>query len=108
VDETLRVRGVDAQPLGLDDVQYTGTMNLANTTNGVRLVQVEAEHAPTQVQRLRGRIERFDASDWGDDRLAPYDVVATTLSRERMITMPAVRFVCRPDVLAFEGTERVL
>jgi hypothetical protein len=71
VDDTLRGRAVDAHPLGLEDVQYTGTMNLAHTPSGLRLVQVEADHDASQVQRMRGRIDRFDAAAWGDARLDP-------------------------------------
>jgi hypothetical protein len=107
VDDSLSVRAVDSRPLGLDDVQYTGTMNLAQSPNGLRLVQVEADHSPTRVQRLRGRIDRFDANSWGDGRLDPYEVVASTVATETSIVIPAVRFVCRPDVSAFQGTEKV-
>ena len=107
VDGTLRVRSVDARPLALDDVQYTGTMNLAHTPLGVRLVQVETEHEPTQVDRTRARIERFDPTAWGGARIEPYNIVAATISQERALVIPALRFVCRPDVSAFEGTERI-
>lgn len=107
VDQTLRIRAVDARPLGLDNVQYTGTMNLAHTPSGLRLVQVETDHEPLQVDRMRGRIDHFDAAAWGDERLDPYSVVAATVAQERAISVPALRFVCRPDVSAFEGTERI-
>jgi hypothetical protein len=107
VDDSLRLRGTDAQRLDVDDVQYTGTMNLAATPNGVRLVQVESEHDAQSVLRLRGRLEHFVAASWGDARLAPYDVVAVTAATDRVLTIPPVRFVCRPDVSAFEGTERI-
>jgi len=50
---------------------------------------------------------RFEADTWGDGRLDPYHVVTTTLARDRRITLPPVRFVCRPDVSAFEGTESI-
>ena len=107
VDDTLRVRSVEARSLGPDDVQYTGTLNLAHTPVGLRLVQVETEHETQQVERTRARIDRFDADAWGDARLDPYDVVASTIAHERSIVIPALRFVCRPDVNAFEGTERI-
>jgi hypothetical protein len=42
--EILGITGLDPDPMSVDDVQYTGTMNLAHTPNGLRLVQVEAEH----------------------------------------------------------------
>jgi len=107
VDDTLRVQGVDARPLGVDDVQYTGTMNLAHTPQGLRLVQVESQHHVSQVQRVRARIDRFVPGAWGDDRLDPYFVVSATVAQETSVVIPALRFVCRPEVSAFEGTQKI-
>ena len=101
------VASIDPQPLGADDVQYTSTLNLAHTPNGLRLVQVEAHHEADSVERVGARIAHFDGERWGDGRLDPYHVVTTTLARDRTIAMPPVRFVCRADVSAFEGTESV-
>lgn len=103
----LALAGVDPQPLGTDDVQHTSTMNLAHTPSGLRLVQVEARHDTVTVDRVRARIRAFDGATWGDPGFDPYHVVTTTVSVETAITLPAVRFVCRPDVNAFEGTEPV-
>ena len=102
----LRLTALDPTPLGSDDVQYTGTMNLAHTPNGLRLVQVEGRHTGDRVERAQGRIIAFDGATWGDELLMPYHVVSTSIAVES-ITMPAVRFVCRPDELAFTGTEKV-
>jgi hypothetical protein len=104
---TLAVVAVDPTPLALDAVQATSTMNLAHTPTGLRLVQVEARHRSTSVERLHGQVHVFDAAAWGDDRLDPYDVVSAVVVRDESVTLPHVRFVCRPDVSAFEGTERV-
>jgi hypothetical protein len=106
-DAVLVISGLDPNPLGPDDVQYTATLNLAHTPNGLRLVQVESHHEADSVERVGGRVVAFDAEAWGDDRLDPYHVVTTTLARDRTLTLPAVRFVCRADVNAFEGTESV-
>ena len=103
----LVVAGLDPDPLGPDDVQYTATLNLAHTPNGLRLVQVESHHDAASVERVSGRIVAFDADAWGDDRLDPYHVVTTTLAHDRSLTVPAVRFVCRADVNAYEGTEPI-
>jgi len=102
----LAIEAVHPRPLGPDDVQYTATMTLAHTPQGLRLVQVEAEPCNERVERLEARIERFDAPAWGDARLDPYHVVAATLGTGT-ITIAPVRYVCRPDVDAFAGTERV-
>lgn len=103
----LRLTGLDPTPLGSSDVQYTGTLNLAETPNGLRLVQVEARHSGDRVERIKGRILEFDPVAWGNELLAPYHVVSTSIAVET-VTMPAVRFVCRPEELAFTGTEKVL
>jgi hypothetical protein len=103
----LTIAGLDPEPLGVDDVQYTSTLNLADTPNGRRLVQIEAHHDAEGVERVQARIVEFDAPSWGNDALDPYYVVTATVGRDRSISLPAVRFVCRADVSAFEGTETI-
>jgi hypothetical protein len=102
----LEVAALDPDPLGLDDVQYTGSMNLAHTPKGLRLVQVESRHAATRVERLSARIRHFDGAFWGNERLAPYRVIAASIALESIV-LPPVRFVCRPEETAFTGTEAV-
>jgi hypothetical protein len=103
---TLEVAALDPDPLGLEDVQYTGTMNLAHTPQGLRLVQVESRHSATRVERLSARILHFDGASWGNERLAPYRVIAASVALEDIV-LPPVRFVCKPDEPAFTGTEPV-
>lgn len=103
----LEVAALDPIPLAADAVQATSTMNLAGTPAGLRLVQVEARHRTTRVERVRAELRRFEASAWGDDRLDPYHLVSAVVVHDEAVTLPAVRFVCLPDVNAFEGTERV-
>ncbi|NIP16648.1 MAG: hypothetical protein GWM88_18610 [Pseudomonadales bacterium] len=102
----LEIAALDPDPLGLEDVQYTGTLNLADTPLGLRLVQVESRHSATRVERLSARIRRFDGASWGNERLAPYRVIAASVALESIV-IPPVRFVCKPDELAFTGTEPV-
>lgn len=106
VDDSLLLNATNATPLGLDDVQYTGTMNLAHTPAGIRLVQVEPQFTAMRVERVRPRIERFVPAAWGSPLIDPYFVVSGSVARAR-IDIPPVRFVCRPGVSAMEGTERV-
>ena len=101
----LTIAGIDPQALSTGSLQYTASLNLAETPNGLRLVQVEAAHDAERVQRVGGRITRFDAASWGDDRLEPYHVVATSLARDRTVRLAPIRFACLPEVSAFEGTE---
>jgi len=104
--DVLRVRAIDPEPMSLDDVQYTGTLNLAHTPNGLRLVQLEADHAATRIERLTADLAAFDACAWGSALLDPYLVVSASLAFER-VTFPPIRFVCKVDELAFTGTEAV-
>ncbi|HEY5647691.1 MAG TPA: acetoacetate decarboxylase family protein [Pseudomonadales bacterium] len=102
----LRIEAIDPEPMALDDVQYTGTLNLAKTPLGLRLMQVEMNSSARRVERLTARLEVFDGRAWGDERLVPSRVIAAAVS-EMTATFPPVRFVCRPDELAFTGTEAV-
>lgn len=103
----MEVAALDPTPMALDAVQATSTLNLARTPFGLRLVQVEARRHTTRVERVRAVIDSFDPAAWGRDRLDPYVVVSAVVVRDDSITLPGVRFVCRPDVDAFQGTERV-
>lgn len=102
----LEIEARDPDPLGDSDVQYTGTLTLAHTRKGLRLVQVEPDYASTRVERLRPQLRHFDAALWGRPALDPYHPVSASVALAD-VTLPPVRFVCRPDVLAFEGTEKV-
>jgi hypothetical protein len=102
----LRLSGGDPDPLGTHDVSYSSTLNLAETPNGLRLVQLDLDVAPDRVERLHPRIEVFDADAWGSALLDPWYPVSASVA-VGTATLPPVRYVCRPDVLAFEGTETV-
>jgi len=102
----LAIAAIDPEPLDRNDVQYTGTLNLAQTPNGLRLVQVEADHEASQVERLSARIVEFDPAAWGNSLLVPTYVVSASIARETVV-FPPLRFVCRPDELAFTGTESI-
>jgi hypothetical protein len=104
--EILRVHALDPEPMDVHDVQYTGTLNLAHTPNGIRLVQLEADHSATRIERLTARLLRFDALAWGNALLDPYNVVSSSLAAETIV-VPALRFVCKADELAFTGTETI-
>ena len=96
--------GLDPDPLSTGDVQYTVTSTLAHTARGLRLVQVEPEYQLRRVERLRPRLDHFAADAWGAPGLAPRHPVTATIG-VGTLSLPRLRFVSRPDVLAFEGTE---
>jgi hypothetical protein len=100
------IEAIDPEPMALDDVQYTGTMNLAHTPNGLRLMQVEMNVETSRVERLTARIEAFDGAAFGDERIQPSKVIAASIVN-MSVEFPPVRFVCKPDELAFTGTEAV-
>jgi hypothetical protein len=105
-EPALELAAGEPEPLSSDDVQYTGTLTLAHTPRGLRLVQVEPGYAATRVERVRPRLIRFDAARWGQPAMSPYYPVSASIATAD-IRLPPIRFVCRPDVLAFAGTESV-
>lgn len=102
----LAIEAIDPEPMAAEDVQYTGTLNLAHTPLGLRLMQVEMNNRATRVERLRARIEQFASAAWGDELLVPVRVIAATVA-DVETEFPPVRFVCKADELAFTGTEAV-
>ncbi|MCU1376210.1 MAG: hypothetical protein JWO68_3496 [Actinomycetia bacterium] len=102
----LRLAGAAPEPLGPHDVGWSSTLNLAHTPNGLRLVQLDLDVEPDRVERLRPTLTAFDAAAWGNELLDPWYPVSASIAVGRA-TLPPVRYCCRPDVLAFEGTETV-
>jgi hypothetical protein len=96
----------DPDPLSAADLQYVANVNVAHTPRGLRLVQVEPRYQIHRVERGRPRVLSFDGAAWRDARVQPVHPVAASLAVAD-ISIPRIRFVCRPDVLAFEGTEQV-
>jgi hypothetical protein len=102
----VRLVGFDPDPLSPGDVQFSVTTTLATTPRGLRLVQVEPEYDLRRVERVRPRLEEFDAAAWCPAPLEPRYPVSATVSVGH-ITIPRLRYLSRPDVLAFEGTEKL-
>lgn len=102
----LAFEGADPDPLAPGDVQFSGTLNLADTPRGWRLVQVDPEFEPARAERLRPKLSAFAPAAWGDPRLDPYYPVSASITLAN-VSIPALRFVCRPEELAFTGTEKI-
>jgi hypothetical protein len=96
----------DPVPLRNADAYYVANMNLARTPRGLRLVQVDPSFEVERAERGRPRIDRFDALAWGCAGVRPSHPISASFTIAS-VTLPALRYVCRPDVLAFVGTERV-
>lgn len=101
-----RLTGLDPDPLNPGDVQFSVSTTLATTPRGLRLIQVEPEYELRRVERIRPRLDEFDAASWGEPMLRPSHPVTATVSVGD-VTIPRLRYVSRPDVLAFEGTEKI-
>jgi hypothetical protein len=96
----------DPVPLGADYVQYVANLNPAMTPDGLRLVQVEPELEVVRAERGHAVVDGFEGRAWNAGSLAPEYAISASFTVATM-TIPALRFVCRPDVWAFEGTEVV-
>lgn len=96
---------LDPAPLAPGDVQYIANMNLAETPRGLRLVQVDPEVRAQRAERGTPWLDSFDAAAWGGAGIVPAWPVAASLCRADVV-LPRLRFVCHPEQMAFQGTER--
>lgn len=94
------------QPLDPHDVYYVANMNLADSPHGLRLVQVDSAFEVERAERGSPIIDCFDAGAWDSEGVRPSYPVSASFTVGR-VTLPRLRYICRPDILAFEGTERV-
>jgi hypothetical protein len=101
----VRIAALDPEPLGPDDVTYTTTVALAHTPNGLRLVQIDADLEVSRAERLRPRLERF-AAGTAHPSVQPAHPVSASLATGAL-TIQRLRYVTKPDELAFTGTEPV-
>jgi hypothetical protein len=102
----LAITAVDPEPLGADDVSYTTTVSLADTPRGLRLVQVDTHVAPTRAERLHPRLDAFSTTGWVHESVDPYYPVSASIAVAE-VTIERLRYVSKPDELAFTGTEPV-
>jgi len=95
----------DPMPLRNADAYHVANMHLAHTPRGLRLIQVDPEFEVERAERGRPSLRSFDAAAWRCEGVRPSHPVAASFTLASL-TLPALRYVCRPEVLAFEGTER--
>ena len=101
------VEALDPLPLGPDDVSYATTVALAHTPRGLRLVQIDTDLAVERAERLTLRLPVLDTTVFGvHESVAVSHAVAASVSRGTL-TLQALRYVCKPEELAFTGTESV-
>lgn len=103
--ETVVLAGhVGPRALSPSDLQYTSTMHPARLDRGFRLLQVERDFQFVRAERGEPFVHAFDAAAWGDPRLRLSHPVSSSAAVAD-VTVKPIRFVCRADVWAFEGTE---
>lgn len=106
-DETLLEIGLRApRPLEVGSIQFVAGMHPAHTPNGFRLLQCDPSYAETESQTGTPIVEEFESDAWGDERIEPVYPVSAAFSCAE-ITLPKLRFLCRPGEMAFSGTERI-
>jgi hypothetical protein len=102
----LELSMLDPTPLGPHDVHFAPGMHAAHTPHGLRLLQVDASYRVQRSERGRPRIGAFSAADWQEERVRPVFPVAATFTTAEL-TLERLRFMSRPEVNAFEGTEPI-
>jgi hypothetical protein len=96
----------DPMPLRNTDAYYVASVHLAKTPRGLRLVQVDPDFDVARAERGRPLVLHFDAEVFGCPGLRTSAPLSGSFSVAD-VTLPALRYVCRPEVPAFLGTERV-
>jgi hypothetical protein len=96
----------DPMPLRSEDAYSVANVNLAHTPSGLRLLQVDPDLDVERAERGRPLLNRFEPEAWACEGVRLSDPISASFTLAA-VTLPALRYVCRPDVLAFEGTERV-
>lgn len=105
--EVAALHALGPVPLDPGDVSFATTVVLARTPRGERLVQVDTELAVTRAERLRLSRPMIDAAAAGvHPSVVVTHPVAASVSRGAL-TLEALRYVSRPEELAFTGTEPV-
>ena len=85
-------------------VQFVASIHPARTPRGYRLLQVDLRHGLERAERGEPLVEWFDAAAWGEARIAPVYPVSACICLGAVV-LPRLRFLCKPDQIAFTGTE---
>ncbi len=101
---------INPEPIGVGDVQYLPSLNLARVARDggevPRIVQVDPDYVMAKADRGKAQLTTFDASAWLLDGADPWWPVSATLVTADM-TLPQIRYVIDPSKRAIEGVERV-
>jgi hypothetical protein len=99
-EEILALDVVDPRLLAGAGVPISPGLNLADTPEGRRLVQVDPEYVITHADRGRPLVRSFDAAAWGDGADGSADIVPTwPISGSHLraeVTLPRLRYLTDP------------
>jgi len=102
----LEVSMRDPAPLDLEAIHFSPSMHPAHTSSGLRLLQVDTKFQVQRSERGSAHLGCFSAADWNEPRILPTHPVTATFSAVDL-TLDQLRFMSRPEVNAFAGTESV-
>ncbi len=104
--KVLEISMRDPVPLGQTAIHFATRVHPAHTPNGLRLLQVDASYRVHRSERGRAFVDSFSAEEWNEPRVRPTRQVAATYTSADL-TLERLRFMGRPEVNAFAGTESV-
>ena len=100
----LEVQLKNPESLSTNDVQFFASMHGAETPVGLRLVQFDPQFEVHRAERYRPKLSSFNAQAWFVSEVEPVYPV-TSFGCNTSIHLPKLRFLCKPDVNAFKGSE---
>lgn len=105
--DLMSLRGNDPDPLSTGDVQFFASMHAARTDRGLRLIQFDPHYESVRAERYVPLLRSFDAAYWGGGQAIEPAYPVTAYGTQATVHLVKVRFLCRPEVSAFEGSEIV-
>lgn len=103
----LSLRGNDPDPLSFADIQFFASMHAARTDRGLRLIQFDPHYESVRAERYTPSLRSYDAAYWSGGQALEPAYPVTAYGTQATVHLVKVRFLCRPDVSAFEGSEVV-
>ena len=103
----IEVYGRGPDPLGPDDISYSAGVSMAYTPRGLRLVQCDMDMTAQRAERVKPKLLKFTNERWGiHPAVDPYFAVSASVAAGEL-ALQKLRYLCKPDELAFSGTETV-
>lgn len=105
-DCVIDIAAKDPENLTPNDLQFFANMHVSNTPRGMRLVQFDPQFEVHRAERYTPQLAQFNGLALGLKQFKPvYPVIGYGCNAT--VHLPKLRFLCRTDVSAFEGSETV-